>query len=244
MDYSKYQFIAVDRKEKVLSLTLNRPDRLNAITPTMHTELTRIFRDVQNDDAVDVITLTGAGRAFCAGADLKEPPVDKQAVDKIFVEAREILVSILEVDKPIISAVNGPATGLGVTLALFPDIVIASDRARLGDTHVKVGLTAGDGGAVIWPILVGVNKAKELLMTGEVIEADEALRIGLVNHVVPHDKLDEKVMVMAQELASGHTMAIRSTKKAVNLYIKWMLNQVFDYSCAMEYQCAMDVFSK
>jgi enoyl-CoA hydratase len=244
MDYSKYQFIAVERKEKILSLTLNRPDRLNAITPHMHTELTRIFTDAQNDNAVDVITLTGAGRAFCAGADLKELPADKEAVDKIFMEAREILVSILEVQKPIIAAVNGPATGLGVTLALFPDIVIASDRARLGDTHVKVGLAAGDGGAVIWPILVGVNKAKELLMTGEVIDADEALRIGLVNHVVPHDMLDTKVMEMAQELATGHTMAIRSTKKAVNLYIKWMLNQVFDYSCAMEYQCAMDVFSK
>ena len=244
MDYSKYQFIQVERQEKILCLTLNLPDRLNAITPAMHTELARIFADIRIDDAVDVITLTGAGRAFCAGADLKEPPPDKEAVDQIFVEARDILVNMLELEKPIISAVNGPATGLGVTLALFADIVIASDRARLGDTHVKVGLAAGDGGAVIWPILVGVNKAKELLMTGEIIEADEALRIGLVNHVVPHDKLDEKVMEMALELASGHTMAIRSTKKAVNLYIKWMLNQVFDYSCAMEYQCAMDVFSK
>ena len=244
MDYSKYQFIAMERRDKILSLTLNRPDRLNAITPAMHTELTRIFTDIRNDDGAKVITLTGAGRAFCAGADLKEPPSDKQTVDKIFVEAREILVNILEVDKPIISAVNGPAPGLGVTLALFADIVIASDRARLGDTHVKVGLAAGDGGAVIWPILVGVNKAKELLMTGEVIDADEALRIGLVNHVVPHDQLQEKVMEMAQELAAGHTMAIRSTKKAVNLYIKWMLNQVFDYSCSMEYQCAMEVFGK
>jgi enoyl-CoA hydratase len=244
MDYSKYQFIAMERRDKILSLTLNRPDRLNAITPAMHTELTRIFTDIRNDDGTEVITLTGAGRAFCAGADLKELPSDKQTVDKIFVEAREILVNILEVDKPIISAVNGPATGLGVTLALFADIVIASDRARLGDTHVKVGLAAGDGGAVIWPILVGVNKAKELLMTGEVIDADEALRIGLVNHVVPHDQLQEKVMETAQELAAGHTMAIRSTKKAVNLYIKWMLNQVFDYSCSMEYQCAMEVFGK
>jgi enoyl-CoA hydratase len=244
MNYTKYQFIKVSRQDKILCLTLNRPDRLNAITPAMHTELAGIFADIRNDDAVDVITLTGAGRAFCAGADLKEPPMDKKTVDKIFIEARDILVNMLELDRPIISAVNGPATGLGITLALFADIVIASDRARLGDTHVKVGLTAGDGGAVIWPLLVGVNKAKELLMTGEVIEADEALRIGLVNYVVPHDMLNAKVMEMAQQLAAGHTMAIRSTKKAVNLYIKWMLNQVFDYSCAMEYQCAMTVFKQ
>ena len=106
-----------------------------------------------------------------------------------------------------------------------------------------MGLAAGDGGAVIWPILVGVNKAKELLMTGEVIDAQEALRIGLVNHVVPHETLDEFVMNMANQLVSGHTMAIRSTKKAVNQYVKWMLNQVFDYSLVLEYQCAMNMVS-
>ena len=122
--------------------------------------------------------------------------------------------------------------------------MIASDKAKLGDTHVKVGLTAGDGGAVIWPLIVGVNKAKELLMTGEVIDAQEALRIGLVNHVVPHDELDKKVMEMAQQLVEGHKLAIRTTKKAVNLYLKWMLNQVFDYSSVMEYQCAMESWTK
>jgi len=245
MDYSKYKYILVERVGKVLRLTLNRPDRLNAIIPEMHTEITNIFGDIRHDHEADVVTLTGAGRGFCAGADLKVPfPSDKSGMDKLFAEARDILVNILEIEKPIISGVNGPAAGLGVTLALFPDIVIASDRAKLGDTHVKVGLAAGDGGAVIWPLLVGVNKAKELLMTGEVIDAQEALRIGLVNHVVPHDELDKRVMDMAQQLVEGHKMAIQATKKAVNLYLKWMLNQVFDYSCTMEYQCAMDVFSK
>jgi enoyl-CoA hydratase len=242
MDYSRYETIAVERKGRILRLTLNRPDRLNAVTPTMHAELATIFADVRKDDETDVVTLTGAGRGFCAGADLKEPAPDREAAERIFDEARDIIVNILELDKPLISGVNGPAAGLGATLALFADIVIASDRARIGDTHVKVGLAAGDGGAVIWPILVGANKAKELLMTGEVIDAQEALRIGLVNHVVPHEKLDEAVMEMAQNLASGQTMAIRFTKKAVNQYIKWMLNQVFDYSLVLEYQCAMKLF--
>ncbi len=244
MDYTKYQYIKVERKGKILSLTLNRPDSLNAVTPAMHSEITQIFNDIRYDTETDVVTITGAGDAFCAGADLKELPETKEAVDRIFFEAREILANILEIDRPIISGVNGAATGLGVTLALFPDIVIASDRARLGDTHVKVGLSAGDGGAVIWPILVGVNKAKELLMTGDVIDAQEALRIGLVNHVVPHDELDAAVMKMAEKLARGNAMAIRATKKSVNLYIKWMINQVFEYSWALEYQCALDLYKK
>lgn len=244
MDYSHYKCIAVERKGRILSLTLNRPDSLNAVTQAMHTELATIFADVRKDDEADVVTLTGAGRGFCAGADLKEPIPDKETAERIFVEARDIIVNILEVDKPIITGLNGPAAGLGATLALFGDIVIASDKARIGDTHVKVGLAAGDGGAVIWPILVGVNKAKELLMTGEVIDAQEALRIGLVNHVVPHEKLDEAVMEMANRLASGDAMAIQFTKKAVNQYVKWMLNQVFDYSLALEYQCAMRAFAQ
>ncbi len=244
MDYSHYKDIAVERKGRVLCLTLNRPDSLNAVTPAMHAELATIFADVGKDDEADVVTLTGAGRGFCAGADLKHPVPDKETAERIFAEARDIIVTILELDKPLISGVNGPAAGLGATLALFADIVIASERARIGDTHVKVGLAAGDGGAVIWPILVGVNKAKELLMTGEVIDAQEALRIGLVNHVVPHEKLDEAMMEMANRLAAGDTMAIRFTKKAVNQYVKWMVNQVFDYSLVLEYQCAMRVFSR
>ena len=244
MDYSRYEYIKVEREGRILRLTLNRPDRLNAVIPPMHSELVEIFVDVRKDREADVVTLTGAGRGFCAGADLKEPIVNKDTIDRVFAEAREILVNILEVEQPIICGVNGPAAGLGVTLALFADVVIASDRAKMGDTHVKVGLAAGDGGAVIWPILVGVNKAKELLMTGEVIDAQEALRIGLVNHVVPHEDLDQAVMKMARELASGSKMAIQSTKKAVNLYVKWMLNQVFDYSCALEYQCGLNLLAK
>lgn len=244
MNYEHYKNILVEREGRILRVVLNRPDSLNAVTPSMHAELATIFADVRKDTEADVVILTGAGRGFCAGADLKEPIPDKETAERIFAEAREIIVGILELEKPLISAVNGPAAGLGATLALFADIVVASDRAKIGDTHVKVGLAAGDGGAVIWPILVGVNKAKELLMTGEVIPAQEALRIGLVNHVVPHEQLDEFVMRMAQRLVSGDKMAIQFTKKAVNQYVKWMLNQVFDYSLILEYQCAMRAFSQ
>ncbi len=243
MNYDRYRYIRVEKTDRILRLTMNRPDRMNAVNPAMHTELTEIFADIRKDDDIGVVTLTGAGKAFCAGADLKEPVPDRVAMDRVFVEAREILINILEIDKPIISGVNGPAAGLGATLALFPDIVIASDRARIGDTHVKVGLAAGDGGAVIWPLLVGVNKAKELLMTGEIIDASEAHRLGLFNHLVRHDELDRAVMDMAQKLIAGHQPAVRSTKKAINLYLKWMLNQVFDYSLQMEYQCLSDMMN-
>jgi len=250
MNYSNYKYILVERKGRVLRLTFNRPERLNAVSLAMHTELANIFADIRKDKEADVVTITGAGRGFCAGGDLRDTSYDqdtprskiKEDLDKLFAEAREILVNILELEQPIIAGVNGPATGLGSTLALFADIVIASDQARLGDTHVKMGVTAGDGGAVIWPLLIGVNKAKELLMTGEIIDAREALRLGLVNHVVPHDELDKAVMEMAESLISGHLMAIKSTKKAVNLYLKWMLNQVFDYSCLQEHRCLDEMF--
>jgi len=244
MDYENYECILTKRKGRVLCLTLNRPDSLNAVTAKMHEELTRIFYDIRNDTDADVVTITGAGRAFCAGADLKEPILEKAAMDKIFVEARDLVLHILEIDKPIISGVNGAATGLGSTLALLPDIVIASDKARIGDTHVKVGLAAGDGGCVILPLLVGVNKAKELLMTGQVLNAQEAEKIGLVNHVVPHDELESAMMAKANELAAGAQPAIKATKKAVNLYLKWMCNQVFDYSLQAEYQCASDLLTQ
>jgi enoyl-CoA hydratase len=133
--------------------------------------------------------------------------------------------------------VNGPAAGLGATLALFCDIVYASEKARLGDTHVKVGVVAGDGGAVVWPLLVGVNRAKELLMTGDMLDAQEAFRIGLVNHVVPHEELMETVRNRARQLVSGSTLAIRGTKKSVNAYMKWMVNQVLDLSMHLEKEC-------
>ena len=164
MKYEDYRTLLVERVGRVLRLTLNRPDRLNAVTPKMHTEITNIFGDIRHDPDADVITITGAGRGFCAGADLKEPPPkDDAVIDKVFYEAREILLNILEIDKPIISAVNGPATGLGVTLALFADIVIASDRARFGDTHVKVGLTAGDGVSGLQVIQNVTDSARKLV---------------------------------------------------------------------------------
>jgi enoyl-CoA hydratase len=235
--YEDYNTMTFERVGRILRITLNRPDHLNAVTREMHHEVARVFREVKLDPETDVITLTGAGKGFCAGADFNEPIPDQASRDNMFIEAREILVNILEVDKPIITGVNGAATGLGSTLALMGDIVIASEKARIGDTHVKLGLAAGDGGCLIFPLLVGVNKAKELLMTGDILDAQEALRIGLVNRVVTHDQLDQALIETAQKLASGHLMAINFTKKAVNLYLKWMLNLSGDAALNLEHMC-------
>ena len=237
INYERYKHIRFGREDRILSATLNRPETLNSVTPEMHSELVEMFHDFGHDDEADVMTLTGAGRGFCSGADLKGgfSGSDPQAViEAIFRDARRLLVTILEIDKPILAAVNGPAAGLGITIALFCDIVIASDKARLGDTHVKVGLAAGDGGAVIWPLLVGVNRAKEFLMTGDMIDAQDALRMGLVNQVVPHEQLHTVVRSRALQLVSGNQFAIRATKRAVNSYVRWMLNQVFDLSLVLE----------
>ncbi len=241
VDYDRYEFINFEREERILTATLNRPTSLNAVHAELHTELVEMYADFDKDDEADVMILTGAGRGFCSGGDIAGGLLTGDDLEgtkeRIFREARRLIVNILEVDKPILAAVNGPAAGLGVTLALFCDIVYASERARLGDTHVKVGVVAGDGGAVIWPLLVGVNRAKELLMTGDMLDAEEAFRIGLVNHVVPHEQLMESVRDRARQLVSGSTMAIRGTKKSVNAYLKWMVNQVLDNSMLLEKEC-------
>ena len=238
MDYSRYELIKVDMDRRVAIITLNRPESLNAINTQLHTELEDIFADVSRDDDVNVVVLTGAGRAFCSGGDVKGMDA-RQFGDPIRSRvplryAKRLIHNLIEVEQPIIAAVNGHAVGLGATLALFCDIIIASENARIGDPHVKVGLVAGDGGAVIWPLLCGLVKAKEYLMTGDLISATEAERIGLINHVVPPDEVMSKSMELAHRLANGPTKAIRWTKLSCNKRLRDEVNLVLDTSLAVE----------
>ena len=238
MDYSRYKLIKVEKGNKIAVLTLNRPEALNAINAELHTELEDIFADMARDDDINVVVLTGAGRAFCAGGDVKG--MDARQFDdplKARVPLRygkRLIHNMIEVEQPIVAAVNGDAVGLGATLALFCDIIIASEKARFGDPHVRVGLVAGDGGAVIWPLLCGVAKAKEYLMTGDLISAAEAERIGLINHVVPPGEVMPKAMELAHRLANGPTRAIRWTKLACNKRLRDEVNLVLDTSLAVE----------
>src|SRR5207253_4373770 len=227
-----------ERQDQVLIVSLNRPEALNAINAALHTELSHIFADIAQDQETHVVVLTGKGRAFSAGGDIKwfqdlTPP----PLDALFTEARKIIIDLLEVQQPIIAAVHGPATGLGATLVLFSDVIFAAENAKIGDPHVRVGVVAGDGGAVIWPWLVGAARAKEFLMTGDLLTAQEAERIGLINRVVPQDKLMSTAMELATRLANGPTKAIRWTKVSVNKILRDTANLVLDTSLALEKRC-------
>ncbi|MCX8176279.1 MAG: enoyl-CoA hydratase-related protein [Candidatus Bathyarchaeota archaeon] len=236
-DYSKYKTIKIDKVDQIAIVTLNRPEVLNAVNAEMHAELVSIFRDLAEDEEVRTVILTGAGRAFSAGGDIKwmlEMKHDPSSIMSSQYEAKQIIDGILNLKVPIIAAINGPAVGLGATIALFCDIIIASEEAQIGDPHVKMGIVAGDGGAVIWPLLIGIAKAKELLMTGELINAKEAERIGLINKVVPKEELMSTAMNLARRFTEGPGLAICWTKMVINKIVKQYVNLILDNSLALE----------
>ncbi len=238
LNTSSYTHIALEHRGAVLIATLNRPEALNAINFALHTELSRLFRDIARDRSIRAVVLTGAGRAFCAGGDLKAfANRSEDQLDDLFDEARTLIGDILDMPQPLVSAINGPAYGLGATLALFADIIYAAENAVIADTHVAAAVVAGDGGAVIWPWLVGAARAKEFLMTGDPVKADEAYRIGLVNHVVPSAELMDRAVAMATRLAQGPSLAIQGTKQSVNALLRGASNQVLDLSLALEKTC-------
>jgi len=241
VDYSGYRTIIVEKANKVATITLNRPDRLNAVGGGMHEELEDVFGRLNLDAEVNAVILTGAGRAFCAGGDIsgmgeaREGSADGPSTQVTMGRGpRRLIVNMLEVEAPIVVAMNGDAVGLGATLALFGDVIIAAEHARIGDAHVRMGLVAGDGGAVIWPLLVGVHRAKEYLMTGDLIPAPEAERIGLINHIVPAEELLPKARALAERLAGGPTWAVRWTKASINKVVRERMNLILDASLAYE----------
>lgn len=233
----RYEALTIGRQGRKLTITMNRPDSLNAADTLLHQELAHVFYDVAEDPGSDVVVFTGAGRAFSAGGDI---PWMQEAIDRpeIFEqtarEAKRIVFSMLDMEKPLIAKVNGHATGLGATLALFCDVVFASTSARIGDPHVSIGFVAGDGGPAIWPQLIGFNKAKEYLMTGELMPAEEAERIGLINYAVAPEELDARVDAFADKLLDGATKAIRWSKMVTNIELKRIVHTVMDASVAYE----------
>jgi enoyl-CoA hydratase len=236
MDSSAYQRIKIERAGRILTLSLSNPAKMNAVDGRMHRELADIFYDVQDDDGVDVVILTGEGAAFSAGGDIEWMRRSAEGKEKgpAAIEGKKIVFGLLDLEKPVIAKVRGPAIGLGCTIALFCDVIFASDTARFADPHVKVGVVAGDGGAVIWPQLVGYARAKEYLMTGDPLTASEAERIGLINHVVPDAELDARVQAFAAKLAAGAPQAIKYTKVSVNLALKALAHTILDASIAYE----------
>ena len=230
-----YETIQIEKEGGGASLRLNRPERLNAVNGAMHSELMALFLDVQADPDVRAAVLTGAGRAFSAGGDFGGgSDMRSKSGLTMMQEARRIVDNLLDCEKPIVSAVNGAAAGLGATVALLCDVVVASRNARIGDPHVKMGITAGDGGAVIWPLLIGVNRAKYMLMSGDLIPAEEAFAMGLVNKVVDEGEALNEALAIARKLAAGAPYAVQTSKTAVNKFIKAVSNMVLPYSLAVE----------
>lgn len=235
LNQQNYETIQVEKDNGVAILRLNRPERLNAVNGAMHSELMSLFLDVQADREVRAAVLTGAGRAFCAGGDFGGgSDMRSKSGLTMMQEARRIVDNLLDCEKPIVSAVNGAAAGLGATIALLCDVVVAARNARIGDPHAKMGITAGDGGAVIWPLLIGVNRAKYMLMSGDLITADEAFAMGLVNKVVDEGEAFTEALAVARKLAAGAPYAVQTSKTAVNKYIKAVSNLVLPYSLAVE----------
>jgi len=245
MDYSRYKTLAFRRTGRILIMSFNRPEARNAVNQLMHTEMSWVFADIAADTETDVVVITGEGSAFSAGGDLNMVKnVTQELKDIQFVEARKIILDMLEVSQPIIAAINGAAAGLGATIGLFCDVIYAADTAKIADPHVLIGLTAGDGGAVIWPALVGVARAKEYLMTGDSLTATEAERIGLINHVLPVDQVLPKAMALATRLCNGSQSAIRSTKRSVNRALAATANMTLELSLAYEKECFNTDFHK
>ena len=236
MEFSDYQRLKFSRRGRILVIAIDN-GRINAVDGRMHKELARVFIDAQDDEGSDLVILTGNGRAFCAGGDMEwfqmtiENPREFRA---ILPEAKRIVTSLLDMDKPLICRLNGAAAGLGATIALMSDVIVAADTAAIGDPHVKVGLVAGDGGAIIWPQLIGFARAKELLMTGDMLPAGEAARLGLINYAVPAEELDAKVDEIANKILGNPRWAVRWTKTAANIPLRELAAKLTDAALAYE----------
>jgi len=240
MQYSDYEHLLFDLKPNgVLTITINRPEVMNATNARLHWELTQIWDTVAADDDTNVVVVTGAGKAFSAGGDLNwvESQVgDAAGVQRIQKEAADIVYRLLALEKPVISAINGVAVGAGLAVALMADISVMAETAKFTDGHVKLGVGAGDHAAIIWPLLCGMSKAKYYLMTAEFINGVEAERMGMVSLCLPREEVLPKAMEIADKLAAGSQQAIRGTKSTLNGWMQ-MAAPIFENSLRMEMLC-------
>lgn len=223
--------LVVTARGPVRLIELNRPEQLNSMSEELHSGLATVWEDLAADPEARVVVLTGRGRAFSAGGNFdimtrvqRDRAFRQQNVD----EARRIITGMVRCPLPVIAAVNGPAVGLGCSLALLSDLVLIADDAYVADPHVQVGLVAGDGGALVLPLLVGLTRAKELLFLGDRVSAQEAVRLGIANRAVPKEKLLDEAMDLAERLAALPVQALRETKRAVNLHLERALATVLE----------------
>ena len=235
MNYDHYKFLKIERTENgILLIKMSRPEVLNACDEEGHGELGRIWLDFERDPSVNVALVTGEGKAFCAGGDLRQSNTDSPAAIQVTMDHDAAIVrNMVAINKPVVSAINGVAVGAGLAVALLADISIASDKARLIDGHTKLGVVAGDHAALIWPLLCGLARAKYYLLLCDAISGPEAAEIGLVSKCVNSEELMTTAMQVAGRLAAGSQWALRGTKQVLNNWLR-SNSAIFDQSLALE----------
>jgi enoyl-CoA hydratase len=232
--------ISVERQGHVVTVTIDHPTSpMNAVDATLHREFGELFQSLKREADARAIVLTGSGRAFSAGGDMAWFPAlrDPANLHRLRREAKQIIWDLLDIEVPIVCALNGSAVGLGASIALLCDVIVMADSASIIDPHVQVGLVAGDGGAAIWPLLVGPLAAKRYLMFGQPLTAEEALRLGVASDVCAADDLARVAHGWAERLAAQAPLAVQGTKIAVNQQIKQALLTSFDLSTSLEMAC-------
>lgn len=228
--------IVVTAVDDIRVITLNRPTELNAVNATLHRALADVWDLIARDPDARAVVLTGAGRAFSAGGDfdwMDATHTDQVQRNLVIDEARKIVMEMIRFPLPLIAAVNGPAVGLGCSLAILSDIVLISERAFMSDPHVSVGLVAGDGGFV-WPVHTGLLRAKEYVMTGDRIPAELAVEFGLANRVIAPETLMDEALTLARRLAKMPAQALRDTKRALNQHLLKAIDGVMDVAMVAE----------
>jgi len=231
----QYQDVIYTKENNVATVTLNRPERMNAFTTAMVEGVARAFEDAAATDEIRMILVTGAGRAFSAGLDLKEPAIlDGTQSSRLQVQMLRLPVITASIDKPIMAVLNGAAIGWGLELALLCDMRIAAENAQIGDRHINFSLVPDFGGLFQLPRLVGWAKACELFFGAQFIDGKEAERIGLVNKAVPHERLESYVQEIVQYIKNQPPMALQSAKRAMRNGLYCDLKTSQDYVIALQ----------
>jgi enoyl-CoA hydratase len=223
--------------EGVLELVLSNPGRLNAADSQMHRELAYVWREIDADESIGAVLVRGEGGAFSSGGDfemIEEMIRDYQALLRVWKEARDLVYGVVNCSKPIVAAIEGPAVGAGLAVALLADISVAGRNARIVDGHVRLGVAAGDHSVMVWPLLCGLSKAKYYLLLNEPLSGEEAERIGLVSRCVEDSEVYSQALTIAQKLTQGSPTAIRLSKYALNNWLR-MMGPNFDTSLALEF---------
>jgi enoyl-CoA hydratase len=231
--------LTVSEDGPVRIVRLNRPDALNAVDEVLHTALADIWSELDADHDARAVVITGEGRAFTAGGDMEllQKMVDDVVLrERVLDESRRIMRDMIGFRLPLVAAVNGPAVGLGCSLAMMSDIVIMDASAYLADPHVPIGLVAGDGGAITWPLAMSLLAAKEYILTGDRIPAKEAHRLGLANRVVPDGECFGAALELAHRLAKSPPQAVQDTKRALNQHLARAASGVVEFCVSAEYR--------